>query len=362
MALEFRKEKNIIYLTDEEKDRYYYVDINKGLFYNEKTHNSLKTLPFRKNEYTTVRDKFEEQKNYYNAYLAQLFYLNSVDILRSKLEVVDKYLNFLKTLNITPVEYYYMSETTEDMEKVLEQAKKAKEVLIDKPDLCYYPAQIISQIQKNDDPRWQEIRNDNNFTLDEKDYLWRLISEYGSLKGELNYYYGYKQKYIKCISTWEFNQIISNYIQNCRELGKEPIKTPNGMREFAETALTVQRTKEERNQKKWTEIYTKLAPKVSFEYGDYTIVLPEKPNDLIIEGERMHHCVGSYVDKVVKKQCYIVFVRRKNDPETPYITAQIKPDGKLSQYYLAYDKKINKIADIAFKEAYQHHLIEVWGE
>ena len=35
MALELRKEKNIIYLIDEEKNRHYYVDINDGLFYNE---------------------------------------------------------------------------------------------------------------------------------------------------------------------------------------------------------------------------------------------------------------------------------------------------------------------------------------
>ena len=134
------------------------------------------------------------------------------------------------------------------------------------------------------------------------------------------------------------------------------------MREFAETALTVERTKAERDQKKWTEIYTRLAPKVSFEYGDYVVVLPEKPNDLIIEGELMRHCVGSYVDKVVNGQTYIVFVRRKVDPKTPYITAQIKLNGKLGQYYLSGDRDIKLPADIEFKNAYQTHLNEVWDE
>lgn len=362
MALEFRKEKNIIYLVDEEKNRHYYVDINDGLFYNEKTHHSLKRLPFRQYEYAEIVRNFNKTKNYYNAYFAQLFYLYNIQDLQSALKIADKYLSFLKTLNIELENYDCMSNNTKDMEKVLAQAKKAKEILINTPNLCYYPHRILQQIQKNENPRWQELRNDNNFNRDEKDYLWKLISDCSPIKQELYYYYGYKQKYIKCIGGWEFRQIIDDYINNCKKLGKEPIKTPNGMREFAETALTVERTKTERDQKKWTEIYTRLAPKVSFEYGDYVVVLPEKPNDLIIEGELMHHCVGSYVDKVVDEETYIVFVRRKDNPKTPYITAQIKLNGKLSQYYLANDRDIKLPADIEFKNAYQNHLNEVWDE
>ena len=362
MALELRKEKNIIYLIDEEKNRHYYVDINDGLFYNEKTHHSLKRLPFRQYEYAEIVRNLDKTKDYYNAYFAQLFYVNNIQELQSALKIADKYLSFLKTLNIKLENYDCMSNNTKDMEEVLKQAKKAKEVLINAPNLCYYPNRILQQIQKNENPRWQELRNDNNFSRDEKDYLWKLISDYDPIKRELYYYYGYKQKYIKCVSGWEFRDIIDTYINNCRKLGKEPIKTPNGMREFAETALTVERTKEERDQKKWTEIYTRLAPKVSFEYGNYVVVLPEKPNDLIIEGELMHHCVGSYVDKVVDEQTYIVFVRRKDNPNTPYITAEIKLNGKLGQYYLSSDRDIKLPADIEFKNAYQNHLNEVWDE
>ena len=64
MALELRKEKNIIYLIDEEKNRHYYVDINDGLFYNEKTHHSLKRLPFRQYEYAEIIRNFNKIKNY----------------------------------------------------------------------------------------------------------------------------------------------------------------------------------------------------------------------------------------------------------------------------------------------------------
>ena len=68
------------------------------------------------------------------------------------------------------------------------------------------------------------------------------------------------------------------------------------------------------------------------------------------------------MDKVVDEQTYIVFVRRKVDPKTPYITAQIKLNGKLGQYYLSGDRDIKSLADIEFKNAYQNHLNEVWDE
>ena len=74
----------------------------------------------------------------------------------------------------------------------------------------------------------------------------------------------------------------------------------------------------------------------------------------------MHHCVGRYVEAVSNNETYIVFIRIKDDIKTPYITAQISLEGNLQQYFLAYDKKITKKADIKFKEKYQEYLSKVW--
>ena len=40
------------------------------------------------------------------------------------------------------------------------------------------------------------------------------------------------------------------------------------------------------------------------------------------EGAALHHCVGTYVDRVAKGQTHIFFVRRVEEPDTPYFTME----------------------------------------
>ena len=74
----------------------------------------------------------------------------------------------------------------------------------------------------------------------------------------------------------------------------------------------------------------------------------------------MHHCVGSYVNRIATNKTYIVFIRNKKNLNAPYLTAQVSTKGKLQQYYLAYDEEIVNEEDIEFKKAFQNHLNEVW--
>ena len=76
----------------------------------------------------------------------------------------------------------------------------------------------------------------------------------------------------------------------------------------------------------------------------------------------MHHCVGGYVDRVVEGSTYICFIRHKDTPDECYITCQVHTDGRIGQYFLAYDRHIHTKEDCAFKDAFANHLREVWGE
>ena len=65
-----------------------------------------------------------------------------------------------------------------------------------------------------------------------------------------------------------------------------------------------------------------------FEDGSM-MVRVEDPNDLDVEGNFMHHCVGSYADKVKGGQCTIYSLRNKfNNPEA---TIEVARDGKVMQ-------------------------------
>ena len=178
---------------------------------------------------------------------------------------------------------------------------------------------------------------------------------------DLAYYYFITQKWYIIMTTNDFKSYLKEYIDCCNCIGKIPIKTSNGMREFIETRQIYLLQKKEYDKIKWTNIYKAREKELLFEYGSYEVILPKEPQDLITEGQLMHHCVGGYVEQVLQKNTLIVFIRNKANLETPYITCEVKPqNGIIGQYFLAYDKYISSKEDIEFKTMYQKHLSESW--
>lgn len=163
---------------------------------------------------------------------------------------------------------------------------------------------------------------------------------------------------------WEYDHHdvpkVAIYLQYCEHLHKTPQKVNNFMREYVETYREYELRKTELDNARLVKNYTMQTKAWEFEYGDYTIVIPSCANDIIDEGAKMSHCVGSYVGRVVENSTYIVFVRRKDTPDKCYITCQVSTEGIIGQYYLSHDRCIEKPEDIAFKEAFSDHLKKVW--
>jgi hypothetical protein len=164
---------------------------------------------------------------------------------------------------------------------------------------------------------------------------------------------------------WEYDHHdvsrLAEYISMCRAMDKKPEKVNNFMREYVETDREYKLRKTEFDNNRMRNNYAEHAKAWEFEYGDFTIVIPTCGQDLVDEGHNMHHCVGGYVDRVVRGETFICFVRKKSAPDECYLTCQVT-DGEIRQYYLAYDRVISSAEDIAFKTAYQNHLKGVWGE
>jgi len=60
------------------------------------------------------------------------------------------------------------------------------------------------------------------------------------------------------------------------------------------------------------------------------IVVPTKATDLVDESKCLIHCVSSYIDNVVKGSTTILFVRKIEKPDEPFVTVEYK-DGKITQ-------------------------------
>jgi hypothetical protein len=61
-----------------------------------------------------------------------------------------------------------------------------------------------------------------------------------------------------------------------------------------------------------------------YTYQGYKIFPPKEPSDLVREGNVLGHCVGSYVNKVRKGTSVILFLRERDDIETPLVTIEVQ--------------------------------------
>lgn len=50
--------------------------------------------------------------------------------------------------------------------------------------------------------------------------------------------------------------------------------------------------------------------------------VPSDAQEIKDEGAALHHCVGTYVDRVAKGQTHIFFIRKVKEPDTPYFTME----------------------------------------
>ena len=348
----YRKDRNFIIISLNEVAGNYRLDINTGILYGVKG-NPIKTCP-HKNEVRNMFSNYRqnnsnlEQALYrmidnctatsqYARYASSLLVADKVDGLGAGLldlygdhytyvgDHIKELVTYLKDENNTNSFNFHTFKAWCDFEKVKKSLGSVANLLT---------AEMYSEI----------INRLPNITAEELGVCA---------------YYLVRGKY------WEYhNGRIGNliqYIETCRLMEQAPQKVNNFMREYCETMKIYNLRKTEFDNKKLAFNYAKHAKAWEFEYGDYVVSIPTCGQDIVTEGKLMHHCVGGYVQRVVDNDCYICFIRHKDTPTTPYITCQVYLDGRIGQYFLAYDRYISSDEDIAFKSAFANHLAEVWG-
>lgn len=345
----YRKEKNLIIISLDNNTGDYRFDINTGVLYGIKG-NPVKTCPRR----TEIRSLFSyyysgngSNLSYvlhcmFNNHSSTAPYAEYVEAMQAadKVDAIgvgslclhkDQYIylgNHIKALSTYVKEHDVFTYREFKIWCEFEEAKKKLGSLAD-----LLTAEMYSAI----------MRERADLSIEEI--------------GVCAYYLG-RGKY------WEYHcgnvRNLIQYILMCRLMEQAPQKVNNFMREYCETKKTYELRKVEFDNKRMALNYSKHSKAWDFEYGDYKVFIPTTAQDIVTEGQVMHHCVGSYVNRVVANECYICFVRRKDTPDTSYITCQVYPNGEIGQYFLAYDHYISSEKDRAFKSAFAKHLAEVW--
>lgn len=86
-------------------------------------------------------------------------------------------------------------------------------------------------------------------------------------------------------------------------------------------------------QAEYTKNVYEKAKKFELNDNNYCVVACKNLIDLVKEGRALHHCVGSYIDSVSSGKEYILFLRKKEEIDTPFYTIDVTPNGKVRQIH-----------------------------
>lgn len=161
-----------------------------------------------------------------------------------------------------------------------------------------------------------------------------------------------------------------DYIRNCKvleyDLKNDFILFPRDLKEAHDRVYKlVQDNKNELFNKAIKEMSTKLGELYNWKHKSYIVTVPKTADEIMKEGQKLHHCVGNYIERVAKGETIVLFLRHKKNPDEPYYTIEVDPVSKVveqcrGKYNKSMEKDIVKVIDsftnerlepLAYKEA-----------
>ena len=94
------------------------------------------------------------------------------------------------------------------------------------------------------------------------------------------------------------------------------------------------------------DICRSLPDKYGYAGKEYVIAAPACVEDMIREGMTLHHCIANsdrYWERIERQESYLLFLRRANEPEVPYYTMEVEPNGTVRQLRTYYDRQRSDI-------------------
>lgn len=99
--------------------------------------------------------------------------------------------------------------------------------------------------------------------------------------------------------------------------------------------------KNQENNTRYKENYYSKACMYEYSNSEYSIIACKEMEDLVYEGNVLHHCVGTYINSVSHGHEYILFLRKNKSINTPYFTIDIDPNNNVRQIHGKYNCNID---------------------
>lgn len=166
------------------------------------------------------------------------------------------------------------------------------------------------------------------------------------------------ERFLKYISCQETNlESYADYLDACIYLGLdlslEKNYIPHDFKRWHDIRIDEYRMakalKDEEERKNMIERFSLIADKyIALQHNKrsaFVCIIAKSPQDLINEGEILHHCVGrmNYDQRFIREESLIFFVRDKSSPDIPYVTLEYSlKNNKILQCYGEHDSKPNE--------------------
>lgn len=150
-----------------------------------------------------------------------------------------------------------------------------------------------------------------------------------------------------------------DYVRDCEKLELDMTDTavtkPRDLQRAHQNVIEQLKIKADELLNKQIAKLLKTRKRYNFSDGGLIAKVAASAEELIAEGDALHHCVGTYADKHAKGKCTIVLIRKQSEPDKPYYTMELSTKGKIIQ--VRGDHNCGMTQDVeAFVEAYKKYL------
>lgn len=144
-------------------------------------------------------------------------------------------------------------------------------------------------------------------------------------------------EFLKYIKKQETNiSSYSDYVKACKYLNLDMIlpknKYPHDFKRWHDIRIDEYHTakaiadeeKKKELYKQFSAVAEKYLPLQRNLQDAFIAIIARTPQDLITEGDYLHHCVGrmNYDQRMVREESLIFFIRNKDNPDTPFVTVE----------------------------------------
>lgn len=177
---------------------------------------------------------------------------------------------------------------------------------------------------------WGRGANDHKFTDEEREFILKLCRTEQKHKGAIRIFMDAKRTYWR-ISDRNRPGIDLMKFDDYADIGRihDQLVEIQNREELERQALWDMKEAErlEKINKKFKEMQDERRERFEYEEENFCVRIPKELKDIKTEGMVLGHCVGGYVDRHARGETNILFLRKRNEEDTPFYTIEICGDS-----------------------------------